>query len=74
MVGLREHGHKERPLDDEEIAQFRKMQEEWERCKWLYALTAKVSAWTGGVVISMWALRDFLTWLLKAVKAFFSTP
>lgn len=62
------------PFDPNERARIRKMMEDFERCKWLYALGAQVAAWVVGVIAAIYYTQDVIAKTLKLLKAWLAGP
>jgi hypothetical protein len=55
-------------LEAWEVRELREFIEEWRRYKWLWGFIGRVSAWIGGVVAIIWASRDLISKVFKAVS------
>jgi hypothetical protein len=60
---------RERPLDHEEIRALRRMLRDFERYRWLWGFIGRLSAWVGGVFAVVWAGRDLIARVIRAVFA-----
>jgi hypothetical protein len=60
---------RERPLDHEEIRALRQMLRDFERYRWLWGFIGRLSAWAGGVFAVVWAGRDVIARIIRAVIA-----
>ena len=60
--------HEGRPFDEsDERREIRRMAREWQRYKWGMGFLAHTLAWAGAFIAFVWAGRDTIAKVLKAV-------